>query len=228
MSFNRLIDRDIDALNPRTVSRHLVSGQLSVLSVKNFIFINMSLFVGATYLLNPLAFALSLPTLCVLMSYSLWKRFSWLCHLFLGVAIGLSPSGAWVAVRGELDMLPVLIGLVLCFWVAGFDIIYATQDAEVDIRLGLHSAPSKFGVPGSLRLAGMMHFGMLVALFFLASSRGWSAWAWVEICLLTLILAYIHIFRKSNSLDVMNKDFFLANAAISCIMMLSLSMEAFH
>lgn len=226
MAFNRLVDRDIDAKNPRTEKRHLVSGELSLKSVYFFIGLNSLVFLSSTYFLNSLAFYLSIPTLIVLMSYSLWKRFSYLCHLFLGIAIGLSPSGAWVAVRGELDIYPVILGLVLALWIAGFDVIYATQDEEVDRELKLHSIPAQFGTEGALRISAFIHLGMFVALVAFSYIRDWSWLSLIEGAVIGVILLYIHMGRKSNSLDALNKDFFLANAGISIIMMMSLILES--
>lgn len=228
MAFNRLVDRDIDAKNPRTVNRHLVSGELSLFAVYAFIIANGLVFCFSTYFLNPLALMLSLPTLLALMSYSLWKRFSYLCHLFLGFAIGLSPSGAWVAVKGELDLFPVVLGLILALWIAGFDIIYATQDEEVDRELKLHSIPARFGTRISLRIALVIHFTMLIMMLWFGFIREWNVFSIIELGLVSLILGYIHLFRQSNSLDALNKDFFLANGAISVIMMLSLVADAFY
>ena len=227
MGFNRYIDRDIDAKNPRTERRHLVSGEISTKSALVFIIVNIVIFVFSAWMLNPLAFSLSVPTVLVLMSYSLWKRFSWLCHFFLGIAIGLSPAGAWVAVRGDLDWYPVVLGLVLAFWIAGFDMIYATQDQEVDQDLELHSIPSRFGTQGALRFAAASHILMLISLIVLSYMRSWSLYSFLELGLIGGILLYIHKLRKSNSLDDMNKDFFLANAGISVIMMVSLIGETF-
>lgn len=140
----------------------------------------------------------------------------------------MSPSGAWVAVRGELDLFPVVLGLILALWIAGFDIIYATQDEDVDRELKLHSIPARFGTKISLRIAMIIHFTMLIMMLWFGFIRQWNVFSIVEIGLVSFILGYIHLFRKSNSLDALNKDFFLANGAISVIMMLSLVADAFY
>jgi 4-hydroxybenzoate polyprenyltransferase len=237
MAFNRIVDRDIDAKNKRTEGRHLVTGSLKLSDVILFTLFNSALFVYGAYWLNPLAFILSVPTLVVLMSYSLWKRFSWACHLFLGLSIGISPAGAWVAARGELDIVPVGIGLFLMLWIAGFDVIYSLQDREVDVELGLNSIPAKFGEKGALLLAKVFHFLMLlvfVSLPFLPVQvfgealldLNKSPW-WILGGLTALILVYIHWGRNSNSLDEMGSGFFWANGVISSLAMLTLIVLGF-
>ena len=227
MAFNRLVDRDIDAKNPRTEKRHLVSGELGVDGVRMFIFANAIIFVLGAYGLNPLAFYLSVPTLIALMAYSYFKRFSWLCHLYLGFSIGISPLGAWVGLRGDVSWFPFMLGVILMLWIAGFDIIYAIQDEKVDRELKLHSAIVKFGVDGSLMLARILHalmFAILIGIQF-AFDMG-LAWQ-INIGFILCILLYIHLFRKSNSLDSMNKDFFLANSLISCSVFVALLAQVF-
>ena len=145
MSFNRIADADIDAKNPRTAKRHLPAGRLSKKSVIAFLAINGVLFVAFAFLLQPLAGMLALPVWLLLLSYSYWKRFSWLCHWFLGFAIGMSPLGAWIAIRGEFAVFPIFLLVILMLWMGGFDIIYATQDEEIDRQMGLHSVPARFG-----------------------------------------------------------------------------------
>ena len=147
MSFNRIADADIDAKNPRTAGRHLPAGRLSKASVIAFLVLNGILFVTFAALLQPLAGMLALPVWLLLLSYSYWKRFSWLCHWFLGFAIGMSPLGAWIAIRGEFALFPIFLLVILMLWMGGFDIIYATQDEEIDRAMGLHSVPARFGLP---------------------------------------------------------------------------------
>lgn len=237
MAFNRIVDRDIDAKNKRTDGRHLVTGSLKLSGVVLFTLLNSVLFVLGAYLLNPLAFWLSVPTLIVLMSYSLWKRFSWACHLFLGLSIGISPAGAWVAARGELDIVPVGIGLFLMLWIAGFDVIYSLQDREVDVELGLNSIPAKFGEKGALFLAKVFHVLMIVVFvvlpFFPVEQFGdallalnKSPW-WIFTGITSAILFYIHFGRNSNSLDEIGSGFFWANGVISSLAMVTLIVLGF-
>ena len=222
MSFNRIADADIDAKNPRTAKRHLPAGRLSKASVIVFLTINGILFVTFAALLQPLAGLLALPVWLLLLSYSYWKRFSWLCHWFLGFAIGMSPLGAWIAIRGEFALFPIFLLVILMLWMGGFDIIYATQDEEIDRAMGLHSVPARFGRRRALQIAFWSHMAMLVlcVVFGLFWNMG-VPW-WVVTGLMTAAVLYIHLFRKSDDLDAMNRDFFLANVAISVLVMAGL------
>ncbi len=222
MTFNRIADADIDAKNPRTAKRHLPAGRLSRRSVYAFLAVNGLLFVLFAFLLQPLAGALALPVWLLLLSYSYWKRFSWLCHWFLGFAIGMSPLGAWIAIRGEFAVFPIFLLVILMLWMGGFDIIYATQDEEIDRAMGLHSVPARFGRKRALQIAFWSHIAMLA----LCGAFGfiWSMglpW-WIVSGLMATAVLYIHLFRKSDDLDAMNRDFFLANVAISVLVMVGL------
>ena len=167
MAFNRLADRHIDARNPRTATRHLPAGTLSVAEVWLFTLICCTGFVASTLLFyfrepsNPWPLYLAGPVLLFVLGYSLAKRFTSLAHLWLGAALALAPVAAWIAVRGLADMtVPLLLGAAVAFWVAGFDILYACQDADFDRRAGLFSIPSRFGVAGALRIAAA-HFAVI-------------------------------------------------------------------
>lgn len=227
MAFNRLIDAKWDAENPRTAKRHLPSGKLSPKGVKGFIAVNGMLFVASAATLNMLAFVCALPVWLFLLSYSYWKRFSWACHIFLGIAIGLSPLGAWIAVRGEFALFPSLLGTLLALWITGFDIIYATQDEAKDREMGLHSIPVQFGRDGAVRIALRFHIAMIVLWigmgFLFSLSWPW----WVGASLTAIILLYIHKFRRSSDLDSLNQDFFLANIAISVVCFIALAAIVF-
>ncbi len=169
MAFNRLVDRDLDALNPRTRTRHIPAGLLSVQSVALFAACCAVGFVASTalFLPNRLPLVLSVPVLAFVCGYSFAKRFTMLAHFWLGAALMLAPIAAWIAVRGEVAWPPVVLGGAVLLWVAGFDIIYACQDVEVDARLGLRSVPATVGVPTALRLAALCHLGMVLLLFLL-------------------------------------------------------------
>ncbi|MCQ2092387.1 MAG: putative 4-hydroxybenzoate polyprenyltransferase [Fibrobacter sp.] len=222
MSFNRIADADIDAKNPRTAGRHLPAGRLNKKSVVAFLVVNGILFVACAFMFNPLAGCLALPVWLLLLSYSYWKRFSWLCHWFLGFAIGMSPLGAWIAIRGEFALFPIFLLVILMLWMGGFDIIYATQDEEVDRQMGLHSVPARFGRKRSLQIALWSHIAMLAlcVAFGFVWNMG-AAW-WAITALMTAAILYIHLFRKSDDLDAMNRDFFLANVAVSVLVMIGL------
>jgi 4-hydroxybenzoate polyprenyltransferase len=222
MAFNRLSDAKFDALNPRTAARHIPSGKLSKKNATAFIIANGALFILFAWFLNPLAFYCSLPLFLFLLSYSLWKRFSFLSHFMLGFAVGASPLGAWIAVRGEFALFPAALGVMLALWMAGFDIIYASQDIESDRELGLHSIPAAFGLEKSMKISLLCHIAMLIV----AASIGfyWDLGVFWQIAFAIIFIAilYIHLFRKSNDLDSMNRDFFLANIAISFLVLLGL------
>lgn len=222
MSFNRLADAKIDKENPRTALRHLPSGKLSRRNVIIFLVLNGVFFSVFAWFLNPLAGICSIPVFLALLFYSYWKRFSFLCHWYLGFAIGMSPLGAWIAVRGEFAVFPIFLMFILMLWMGGFDIIYATQDEEIDKQMGLHSVPARFGRKKALRIALFSHIAMLV--LCLTFGLYWQMgipW-WVVFSLMSLAILYIHLFRKSDDLDSLNRDFFLANVGISFCVMLGL------
>jgi 4-hydroxybenzoate polyprenyltransferase len=217
MAFNRLADRWIDAANPRTANRHLPAGLLSVSSVTAFCLLGTGGFVASTLLFwpNPWPLYLALPVLAFLCGYSYAKRFTALCHYWLGVALSLSPVAAWIAIRGEVAWQPVLLAGAVCFWVGGFDIIYACQDVAFDKERGLFSIPSRIGVPRALKLALASHLAMLVCLAGLAATAdlGWVFVAGVVVvaCLLT----YEHWLVRPDDLARVNLAFFHVNAVIS-------------
>lgn len=230
MAFNRLVDRDVDAVNPRTAGRHLPAGTLSVPQVTAFAVVSGGLFVAATllFLPNVLPLVLAVPVLLFLLGYSLTKRFTWLAHYWLGAALMLAPIAAWIALRGEVvaahpaDLLPaVVLGLGVFFWVGGFDVIYACQDADFDRSAGLHSIPARFGVRGALRLAAASHAVAVLA---------FAALAWVYPPLGTTyllgtaavagLLIYEHRLVKADDLSRVNLAFFHVNTIISLGMLL--------
>jgi 4-hydroxybenzoate polyprenyltransferase len=227
MAFNRLADRTLDAQNPRTAGRHLPSGQLSVAAVWIFTLVSACGFVAATLLFlwadppNSWPLLLSVPILVFLCAYSYTKRFTSLAHFWLGVSLLLAPLSAWIAIRGipslEDLLTPLVLGLAVCFWVAGFDIIYACQDADFDRRAGLASIPARLGVPASLRLAAACHcvmLGLLVGLYWAASPYlGWLYLAGVAA--IALLLIYEHALVRPDDLSRVNRAFFQVNAVIS-------------
>ena len=217
MAFNRLADRRIDALNPRTASRHLPSGTLSTGSVTAFTIVSSLIFVVATalFLPNRWPLILSAPVLLWLLGYSFAKRFTSLTHFWLGAALALAPMAAWISLRGDLAWPPALLGLAVLLWVAGFDVIYACQDAGFDRDQGLHSIPGRLGVRGALRLAAGCHALMVVALVGLgwAYPMGWIYFAGVVV--VALLLAYEHALVRPDDLTRVNVAFFQVNVAIS-------------
>src|SRR5436190_16678875 len=172
MAFNRLIDRDYDALNPRTAGRHLPTGRLSPRSVALFTAACSLAFVASTFLFLPNRWPLllSVPVLLWLLGYSYTKRFTHLAHFWLGASLSFAPVAAWIALRGEIAWPPVLLALAVLCWVSGFDIIYACQDVDFDRTMGLKSVPARVGIPSALRLAAVCHALMILALIGLALS----------------------------------------------------------
>jgi 4-hydroxybenzoate polyprenyltransferase len=157
MGLNRVIDRGIDALNPRTRGREIPAGKIGVAEATAFSLVSLAVMVFAAAMLNPLCLRLSPIAIAILVLYSFTKRFTWAAHMVLGLALSLAPLGAWVAVRGTLDMKIIPLVLAVVFWLPGFDIIYALMDVEFDRAQGIHSIPARFGVRRSLLLARLFH-----------------------------------------------------------------------
>lgn len=228
MAFNRLIDRRLDAVNPRTASRHLPAGTLSVTTVVAFLLACTVGFLASTllFLPNTLPLLLSAPVLLFLCGYSYTKRFTALCHYWLGVALMLAPVAAWIAVRGEFAATPCVLGSAVCFWVGGFDIIYACQDAATDRQQKLYSIPSRLGVPLALRLAAASHFItvlLLTALLFVAQ-LGWIYASGVVA--VACLLVYEHLIVKPDDLTRVNIAFFHTNAIISVALLVVTLLDA--
>ena len=218
MAFNRIVDRRIDAKNPRTATRHIPSGVLSTQSVAIFTVVSCSIFRAGTAMFlpeNPWPLRLSSPVLLWLLGYSLAKRFTSLAHVWLGVALGMAPAAAWVAFRGELSLTPVLLGLAVTFWVSGFDILYACQDYDFDTKAGLHSIPARFGIGRSLKIAALLHLVMVCMLVGVGISMplGWIYFGGVLV--VASLLVYEHSLVKSEDLSKVNVAFFQMNILIS-------------
>lgn len=221
MAFNRLADRRFDATNPRTAGRHLVTGSLSVPFAWGLTIACVAIFFAAAALLNPTALALSPAVLAVLLGYSYLKCFTSAAHFGVGLALGLSPLGAWVAGAGGLagDLrLPILLGVAVVLWVAGFDVIYACQDVEVDRREGLHSMPARFGVPVALRIAGVLH-ACSIAAFVLVGPLADLHWPYYGAAgLATSLLLYEHSIVSPNDLSKVNVAFFNVNGFVALLL----------
>jgi 4-hydroxybenzoate polyprenyltransferase len=219
MTFNRIIDRKFDAENPRTAGRELPSGKLSVSFAWAFFFASVILFEIAAYSLNWLTFALSPVALLSVLGYSYAKRFTSFAHLILGWALAISPTAAWIAVRGAIDSeIPLLLSLLVLMWTAGFDVMYACQDFEFDRKAGLRSIPAQFGIKNSLWIARLFHaqaFFVLILLYFV-SGLGWLAL--IGVFAVGALLIYQHTLVKPNDLSKMNAAFFTTNAFVSVIL----------
>lgn len=222
MGFNRWLDRDIDAANPRTRTREIPAGIISEKAALLFIGMNCAAFILTTFFINRLCFFLSPVALAVVLGYSYTKRFTWLCHLVLGLGLSLAPVGAYLAVAGHFDVLPVLYGVAVLCWVAGFDVIYALQDEEFDKSQRLYSMPSFFGKRSALRISEVLHFaaaGAMITAGWLATGQlptaGWLLWVGTGVFLGMLV--YQHLLVKPDDLSRVNMAFFTTNGIASLI-----------
>ncbi|MCA9128186.1 MAG: putative 4-hydroxybenzoate polyprenyltransferase [Planctomycetales bacterium] len=230
MAFNRAVDAKIDALNPRTAIRHLPSGTLTPPQVWLFFLVNCIGFVGSClfFLPNWLPLAFSVPVLLWLLGYSFAKRFTSWAHLWLGIALALSPVCAWIAVRGEVviaepaDVLPAaILGLAIAFWVAGFDIIYACQDANFDRSTGLHSIPARLGIHRALRVSAALHVSMLLvlAVYPIAFPQLSLNWLYaISLAVVAILIVRQHTLVSATDLEQVNFAFFNINAVISFLL----------
>lgn len=215
MAFNRIADYDVDALNPRTRSRALPAGQISLSQMKLFMMAAIVLFVLATWQLNPLCLWLSPVALAVILSYSYAKRFTALSHFWLGFSLGIAPSAAWIAVRGTLDPEPLWLTGAVTFWVAGFDILYSLQDDEFDRIHGLHSLPQAIGKARAITVSRLCHTLCIVLLI----AAGWSLQVgflyYAGVGIAALLLAYEQSLVKPEDLSKLNVAFFTLNGLMS-------------
>jgi len=215
MAFNRLVDLEYDRLNPRTASRALPTGVLSAAEVWAFTAVAAGIFVLAAWMLNPLAFALSPVALLVIFGYSYTKRFTTLSHLVLGLALGIAPTGAWIAVTGRIDLAPIILSAAVVFWTAGFDIIYALQDLEFDSRLGLFSIPSALGPRKGLAISRLFHALSALLLLAFGIVLGLGAVYYAGVAFAAVLLAYEQNLVRPDDFSKVNVAFFNANGLVS-------------
>jgi 4-hydroxybenzoate polyprenyltransferase len=220
MAFNRILDADIDAKNPRTRSRHIPAGILSTGFAWGFVTVSVLVFLLAARALNPLCLKLAPLALAVLFFYSFTKRFTTFSHLILGFSLGMAPAAAWIAVAGSLDPRILWLTAAVTFWTAGFDIIYSCQDYEFDHREGLFSLPRRFGIGGALWIARAFHVAMIGCLIALALTfdLGWLSLA--GIAAIVLLLAYEHSLVKASDLSRVDAAFFTVNGYVSVLFFL--------
>jgi 4-hydroxybenzoate polyprenyltransferase len=215
MGLNRLIDADIDARNPRTAGRAIPAGLIGKGMTLAFIGASLVLLLVAAARLNPLCLKLAPLAVFFLVLYSYCKRFTALAHVVLGICLAAAPIGAWIAIRGSIDVPALLLGGIVIFWVAGFDILYALQDREFDRTAGLHSIPVALGVSGSLWTARLFHLGMLLLLVWLFTSMQLGGFFLAGIVLAAAMLAYEHWLLRSGDLTKLDAAFFTMNGYIS-------------
>jgi len=219
MAFNRLVDADLDAQNPRTADRALPRDLVSRRDVAGLTIGAAAIFVIAASRLNVLCFALSPVALLMILGYSYLKKFTHWTHAFLGVALAVAPVGAWIAVMGHFGVFPIVLGLAVILWVAGFDIIYACQDVDFDTGHRLFSFPQKYGVENALRLSAVFHVGAAIALVSLVSFPSLGLIYFVGVVIVSALLFYEHTLVKPNDLGKVNSAFFTVNGVISIVFM---------
>ena len=215
MAFNRLIDRDIDAKNPRTASRELPSGALSVMSVRLLVFASCAAFVAGAAALGRLPLMLSPIALAVVLGYSYTKRFTALCHVVLGAALAIAPGGAWIAMGAPVTLVPWLLCLAVATWVGGFDIFYSLQDQDFDRDHSLHSIPVALGVKGALWASGLLHVATVACLLTAGLLLGRGMGYLAGVALVAAILVYEHAIVKPSDLSRINMAFFDLNGYVS-------------
>lgn len=217
MAFNRWADADLDAANPRTSNRAIPAGQLSRQFVLGFTLVMAAIFFAASAELNRLTLIMSPLVLVVLLGYSYMKRVTRWSHLVLGLALGIAPSAAWIAVRGSLDPRIVVLTAAVTLWVGGFDVLYACQDYEHDLSAGLYSLPRAIGVTGAFWAARLMHLTMIALLAWFALLFHFQIVGWIGIGAVALLLAYEHSIISPRDLRRLNAAFFTMNGVIAMV-----------
>jgi 4-hydroxybenzoate polyprenyltransferase len=220
MTFNRILDADIDSRNPRTSRRHIPAGLLGTRFAWAFTAVSTIVFLFAARALSPLCMKLAPVAMAVVFFYSFTKRFTSFSHLVLGLSLGIAPAAAWIAVAGSLDARILLLTLAVTFWTAGFDIIYSCQDYEFDVSTGLFSLPSRFGIAGALWIARLLHVAMIACLLLLVRDfhLGWLSVAGVGA--VAALLIYEHSLVKASDLSRVNAAFFTVNGYVSVLFLL--------
>ena len=217
MGFNRIADRKFDALNPRTAGRHLPAGRITLSSAYVLTCLSAAGLVIVAWFINPICFWLSPVALAIVFFYSLTKRFTDFSHFFLGLALGVAPVGAWLAVRGQFAWPPVVLAVAVVFWLVGFDIIYATQDYESDKQQNLRSLPVRWGIAGSLRFARVAHALMAAALLGFGLISGLRVPYYVGLSVIVVCLIVQHVVARKRDPVSLNVAFFRMNAIISLL-----------
>ncbi len=215
MGMNRIIDREIDAKNPRTSNREIPSGKVKVSDTVIFIIISLSAMTFAAFMLNPLCLKLTPVAIAVLIAYSYTKRFTWLSHIVLGIAIAGAPLGAWIAVKGSIDIEIIPMVAAVIFWLAGFDILYSLQDVEFDRSHGLHSIPQRFGVGNALIISRSLHFLTWCLLAFSGCIFNTGVIYFAGVGISGVLLLYEHSLVKEDDLSKLDMAFFNMNGYIS-------------
>lgn len=217
MGFNRYLDRDIDAKNPRTRTREIPAGIISARSGLIFVIVNSLLFIATSYLIRPICLYLSPVALLVILGYSYMKRISSLCHFVLSLGLALAPTGAYLAVTGEFALLPTLLSILVFLWVSGFDIIYSSQDADFDRREGLRSVPSQFGVGTALMISRTLHFLTAIVILYIGLIGDFSFIYWIGSALFILLLIRQQLIVSEDDLSKVDLAFGTFNGVGSVV-----------
>lgn len=227
MAFNRWLDKNFDAKNPRTAVREIPSGVIKANNALLFVMINCLLFIVCTFFINQICFYLSPVALFVVLFYSYTKRFTALCHLVLGVGLSLAPIGAFLAVTGEFALLPILFSFTVLFWVSGFDIIYALQDEEFDKSNQLHSIPAALGKSKALMVSNMLHILSAACVIGAGIYGNFGLWYWIGVTFFCCLLIYQHLLVKPNDLRKVNLAFFTTNGIASVVFAVFVILDMF-
>jgi 4-hydroxybenzoate polyprenyltransferase len=225
MAFNRIADAEIDAGNPRTATRAIPAGQLSRGFVFWFVVITSAILVFAAWMLNPLSFYLSPVALAIVFAYSYTKRFTRWAHLVLGLAMGIAPAAAWVAVRGSFDPRILIVTAAVMFWGGGFDVLYSCQDYDYDCRQGLFSVPSKFGIPNALKLSRLFHAIAFAMFVWMCTAFHLGPTAMFGVLVVGALLIYEHSLVKADDLSRLNAAFFTTNGLISMGLLIVIAVD---
>ena len=224
MGVNRYLDRDIDILNPRTKGRPSVDGRVSNTQMVFFILVNAFIFIAVAYFINKLAFQLSVPILLILGAYTLFKRFSALAHLILGVSLGLAPIAGVVAVTGEITVWSIYLAVGVMFWVAGFDLLYSLQDMEFDKKNNLHSIPSRYGAKNTMNIAKVFHVLTVAFWVWFVSDANLGIWAQISVVFAAAMLTYEH-YLVNKDFTKIDKAFFTVNGYLGFVFLIFIIME---
>ncbi len=227
MAFNRWLDAKYDAMNPRTAVREIPAGIIKPNNALIFTIVNCLLFIACCFFINQLCLYLSPIALFVILFYSYTKRFTALCHLVLGVGLSLAPIGAYIAVTGQFNVLPILFSFTVLFWVSGFDIIYALQDEEFDKQNQLHSIPSAVGKSKALRISELLHALSAAGVIGAGVYGHFGLWYWIGVALFIGLLIYQHLLVKPNDLSKVNMAFFTTNGIASVVFAVFVILDLF-
>jgi 4-hydroxybenzoate polyprenyltransferase len=227
MAFNRWADYKYDSRNIRTKNREIPQGIISTKNALIFVFANCLLFITTTFFINKICFYLSPVALVIILGYSYTKRFTFLCHLILGLGLSLAPIGAFLAVTGEFQLLPILYSFVVLFWVSGFDIIYALQDEEFDRMQNLKSIPVLLGKKNALLISRIFHFISAISVLYAGYFAGFKSWYWLGASLFIFLLAFQQSLVKPNDLSKVNMAFFTTNGIASIVFSIFVLLELY-